>query len=57
MKVLDLKKLFSNLKKCTLFTKEVIFSGYVVTGEGIKVDDIKIEVIQTWPVPKSIHDV
>ena len=57
MKVLDRESLFGNLKKCTFFTKKVIFLGYVVTGEGIKVDDSKIEAIQTWPVPKSIHDV
>jgi len=28
-----------------------------VTGEGIKVDDCKIEAIQIWPIPKSTHDV
>jgi len=28
-----------------------------VIGEGIKVDDSKIEAILTWLLPKSIHDV
>ena len=27
-----------------------------MTGEGIKVDDNKIEAIQTWPISKSIQD-
>ena len=57
MKFLDRAKLFGNLKKCTFFIKEVIFLGYMVTGEGIKVDDSKIEFIQTSPIPMSIHDV
>jgi len=45
IKVLDREKLFGNLKKCTFFTKEVIFLGYVLIGEGIKVDDSKIDAI------------
>ena len=57
MKVLDREKLFGNLKKCTFFTKEVIFLAYVVAEDGFKVDNSKIEVIQSWPTPKSIHDV
>jgi len=39
------KSYFGNRKKCTFFTKEVIFLGYVVTREGIKVDDSKIKAI------------
>ena len=33
MKVLDREELFGNLTKCTFFTKEVIFLGYVVTEQ------------------------
>jgi len=55
MKVLDQEKLFGNLKKCIFFAKEVIFLGYVVTEDGIKVDNSKIEASQTWPTPKSTH--
>ena len=40
-----------------LFTHEVTFLGYIVTGEGIKADESKIEAIRSWPTPKSIHDV
>jgi len=25
--------------------------------QGIKVDESKVEAIQSWPIPKSIHDV
>ena len=57
MLVLEREKLFGNLKKCTFFTHEVTFLGYIVSDNGIKADESKIEAIRTWPVPKSIHDV
>ena len=57
MLILEKKKLFGNLKKCTFFTHEVTFLGYIVSENGIKADESKIEDIRTWPVPKSIHDV
>ena len=34
-----------------------MFLGYVVLVDGIKMDPSKIEVILSWPVPKSLHDV
>ena len=40
-----------------LFTPEVTFLGYIVTEDGIKADESKIEAIWSWPTPKSIHDV
>jgi hypothetical protein len=32
----------------------VSFLGYVVTPQGIEVDQAKVEAIQGWPVPKTI---
>jgi len=57
MHVLEHEQLYGNLKKCTFFTQEVTFLGYIVSKEGIKVDEGKIEAIQSWPQLKSIHDV
>ena len=55
--VLDHEKLFGNLKKCTFFTEEVTFLGYIVSAQGMKVDENKIEAVWLWPIPKSICDV
>ena len=33
------------------------FVGYIVSGEGIKTDESKLEAIRPWPLPQSIHDV
>lgn len=51
------QKLYANLKKCSFLTNEVTFLGYIITSEGIRVDPEKIEAINSWPVPRSIHEV
>ena len=51
------QKLYANLKKCHFLTNSLVFLGYVVSVDGIKMDPSKIEVILSWPVPKSLYDV
>jgi hypothetical protein len=40
-------RLFANLEKCTFYTDRVAFLGYVVTPQGIEVDEAKIEAIKS----------
>ena len=49
--------LFGNLEKCTFCTDRVSFLGYVVTPQGIEVDQAKVEAIQGRPIPKTITQV
>ena len=42
---LCIQQLFGNLKKCNFFTPSVVFLGYVISSEGIKVDEGKIKAI------------
>ena len=51
------QKLYANMKKCSFLTNEVIFLGYIITTEGIRVDPSKIDAIKGWPIPKTVHDV
>ncbi|XP_039140453.1 uncharacterized mitochondrial protein AtMg00860-like [Dioscorea cayenensis subsp. rotundata] len=44
-------------KKCVFFTSKVLFFGYVVSGEGIQVDEAKIKAIQDWATPTTITEV
>jgi hypothetical protein len=46
--------LFANLEKCTFCTDRDAFLGYVVTPEGIEVDEAKIEAIKSWPIPATL---
>jgi hypothetical protein len=47
-------RLFANLEKCTFCTDRVAFLGYVVTPQGIEVDETKIEAIKSWPIPATL---
>ena len=58
--VLDLLRkngLFANLKKCRFHQDEVRFLGYVVSAQGVQMEDEGIEVVRNWPEPKSIRDI
>jgi len=57
MLIWEREKLFGNLEKCALFTPEVTFLSYIVTGDGLKADESKVEAIRSWLVPRSIYDV
>jgi hypothetical protein len=47
-------RLFGTLEKCVFCRDRVSFLGYVVTPQGIEVDQAKVEAIQGWPIPKTI---
>jgi hypothetical protein len=49
--------LFGNLEKCTFCTDRVSFLGYVVTPQGIEVDQAKVEAIQGWPISQTLSQV
>jgi len=57
LEVLSQEKLYGNLEKCHFFTSQVMFLGYVVSAQGIHVDESKIKVIQEWPIPTSIQQI
>jgi len=56
MKTLEGENLFGKVKKCTFFSNEVTFLGYAVASNGIRVDESKVEAIQSYPTPKCIHN-
>jgi len=45
MRLLKCEQLYGNLKKRSFFTSKVTFLGYIVTAQGIEVDEAKIEAI------------
>jgi len=42
------------LEKCEFSVPRVIFLSYVVSCEGIQVDEAKIEAIKSWPILNSV---
>ena len=57
LEILRKKGLFVNLKKCRFYKNEVRFLGYVVLGQGIQMEDEKIEAVRNWSEPKSVRDI
>jgi hypothetical protein len=48
--------LLINLKKCMFLQKELVYLGFVVSKEGLKMDSEKVKVILDWSMPKYIFD-
>ena len=46
LEVLREERLFANLKKCTFCTDKLVFLGFVVSAQGIQVDDENIHAIR-----------
>ena len=57
LSILSQEELYGNLEKCHFFTSQVIFLGYVVSAQGIHVDESKIQAIRDWPIPTSLQQV
>ncbi|KAF8047244.1 hypothetical protein N665_3134s0001 [Sinapis alba] len=57
LETLRQEHLYANLKKCTFCTDQLVFLGFVVSSQGLKVDEEKIKAVQDWPTPTTIGQV
>ena len=57
LSVLRSEKLYTNLKKCAFCIEKIVFLGYVVTTQGIEMDEKKVKAIRDWPTPKLVSEV
>ncbi|XP_066341816.1 uncharacterized protein [Miscanthus floridulus] len=55
--VLREEKLYGNIAKCTFCTDRVVFLGFVVSADGIQVDEEKVKAIKDWPTPTNVSQV
>ncbi|KAH0706063.1 hypothetical protein KY285_010594 [Solanum tuberosum] len=46
-------KLYAKFSKCEFWLKSVAFLGHVVSDEGIRFDNQKIEAVKNWPRPTT----
>ncbi len=49
--------LYINLKKCWFHQEEVRFLGYIVSHEGIQMEEELIKIVQDWPELQSVCDI
>nr|XP_025665001.1 uncharacterized protein LOC112763582 [Arachis hypogaea] len=57
LEVLRKKKLYANLQKYLFCLSKVVFLRFVISSEGIEVDDEKVKAIREWPTPQNVSDV
>src|SRR6266511_798177 len=49
--------LFARANKCEFHSKRVEYLGYILSPEGLSMDQAKVKVIQDWPEPRKVKDV
>jgi hypothetical protein len=57
MKRLQQEKLLINMKKSSFMKTKLIYLGFVISADKLRMDSDKVEVIKNWPSPKSIFEV
>ena len=54
---LQQNKLLSNLKKCMFFKKELVYLGFVISENELRMDLEKVVAIVSWLSPKFLFEV
>ena len=49
--------LYAKLEKCEFSIATTEFLGFVISPDGLRMDDAKIQVIRDWPVPRKVKDI
>jgi len=57
LRTLRKEKLLINLKKCSFIKEELVYLGFVVSKEGLKMDLEKVQENSNWPTPINIFEV
>jgi hypothetical protein len=57
MRRLQQEKLLINLKKCSFLQTELIYLGFVISANELKMDPEKVNVIRNWPSPRNVFEV
>eukprot|EP00253_Pinus_taeda_P033024 PITA_33024 len=57
LRKLQQNKLLINLKKCTFSQRELVYMGFVIAENELKMDPEKVTTIVSWPSPKSLFEV
>jgi hypothetical protein len=49
-------ELYVKPSKCTFYRDELEFLGFIVNGEGTRMDENRVKAIQDWEEPTTYHD-
>jgi hypothetical protein len=57
MKKLQQEKMLINMRKSSIMKTELIYLGFVISANELKMDLDKVEVIKNWPSPRNVFKV
>ncbi len=49
-------QLYAKLEKCEFHTTSVAFLGYIISQEGVAMDESKVHAVLNWPLPSTIKE-
>jgi hypothetical protein len=55
--VLQREKFYAAPAKCSFMTDSVLFLGYMVSKDGLAMDESKVATVRDWPLPTTLHEV
>lgn len=57
LQVLQRERFFVARQKCEFIVDRMLFLGYIVSNDGLFMDASKVDVIHSWPAPRTVSDV
>jgi hypothetical protein len=57
MRKLQQEKLLINMKKSSFMKTELLYLGFFILANELKMDPSKVEVIKNWPSPRNVFEV
>lgn len=57
LEILRKNELYAKKEKCEMFRTEVSFLGHRVSGNGIGMEQEKINAVLKWPEPKNVNEI
>ncbi len=50
------QQLYVKMEKCEFHQTQVSFLGYIISSEGVAMDDKKVQSVLNWPQPKTVKE-
>ena len=50
-------KLYVKLSKCEWHTQHTEYLGYIISPDGVSIDQARVKTIQEWPQPRTVRDI
>lgn len=49
-------QLYAKLQKCEFHQTQIAFLGYIISAEGVTMDNSKVQAVVNWPQPTNVKE-